>query len=174
MLTGYRTRVDMLLKNSDKSVNFRYVFLPLASRLTACGSLLLGGGFVVGRTLGLRGVCGFGNFCSMGVCLSLGLGVRQDGFLQNIADKPGKSAPWVILPKRRCVTAVRQERKRWKSGRRQMMMAPDFRFSDLAEIVFWLLSCSSVRRRVGLPVPCAFLPLSLEGSDYPSLIIKNG
>ena len=144
------------------------------SRLTASGSLLLRGGVVVGRTLGLRGVCGFGNFCSMGVCLSLGLGVRQDGFLQNIADKPGKSAPWVILPKRRCVTAVRQERKRWKSGRRQMMMASDFHFPDLAEPVFRLLSCSSVRRRVGLTVPCAFLPLSLEGSDYPSLIIKNG
>lgn len=26
MLTGYRTWVDMLLKNSDKSVNLRYVF----------------------------------------------------------------------------------------------------------------------------------------------------
>lgn len=91
----------MLLKNSDKSVNFRYVFLPLVSRLTASGSLLLRGGVVVGRTLGLRGVCGFGNFCSMGVCLSLGFGMRQNGFLQNIADKPGKSAPRVILPKRR-------------------------------------------------------------------------
>ena len=91
----------MLLKNSDKSVNLRYVFLPLVSRLTASGSLLLRGGVVVGRTLGLRGVCGFGNFCSMGVCLSLGFGMRQNGFLQNIADKPGKSAPRAILPKRR-------------------------------------------------------------------------
>lgn len=129
---------------------------------------------MVGRTLGLRGVCGFGNFCSMGVCLSLGFGMRQDGFLQNIADKPGKSAPRAILPKRRCVTAVRQERKRWKSGRRLMMMASDFHFPDLAEPVFRLLPCSLVRRRVGLSAPCAFLPLSLEGSDYPSLIIKNG
>lgn len=91
----------MLLKNSDKSVNFRYVFLPLVSRLTASGSLLLRGGVVVGRTLGLRGVCGFVDFCSMGVCLSLGFGMRQAGFLQNIADKQGKSAPRVILPKRR-------------------------------------------------------------------------
>ena len=129
---------------------------------------------MVGRTLGLRGVCGFGNFCSMGVCLSLGFGMRQDGFLQNIADKPGKSAPRAILPKRRCVTAVWQERKRWKSGRRQMMMASDFHFPDLAETVFRLLPCSLVRRRVGLLAPCLFLPLSFEGSDYPSLIIKNG
>ena len=91
----------MLLKNSDKSVNFRYVFLPLVSRLTASGSLLLRDGVVVGRTLGLRGVCGFVDFCSMGVCLSLGFGMRQNGFLQNIADKPGKSAPRAILPKRR-------------------------------------------------------------------------
>ena len=148
--------------------------MPLASRLIACESLLLRGGVVVGRTLGLRGVCGFGNFCSMGVCLSLGFGMRQDGFLQNIADKPWKSAPRAILPKRRCVTAIRQERKRWKSGRRQMMMASDFRFPDLAETVFRLLSCSSVRRRVGLLAPCLFLPMALGGSDYPSLIIKNG
>ena len=91
----------MLLKNSDKSVNFRYVFLPLVSRLTASGSLFLRGGVVVGRTLGLRGVRVFGDFCSMGVCLSLGFGMRQDGFLQNIADKQWKSAPRVILPKRR-------------------------------------------------------------------------
>ena len=40
MLAGYRVWIDMLLKNSDKSVNFRYVFLPLVSRLTASGSLL--------------------------------------------------------------------------------------------------------------------------------------
>lgn len=77
----------MLLKNSDKSVNLRYVFLPLVSRLTASGSLFLRGGVVVGRTLGLRGVRVFGDFCSMGVCLSLGFGMRQNGFLQNIADK---------------------------------------------------------------------------------------
>ena len=41
------------------------------------------------------------SFLDMGVCLSLGFGMRQAGFLQNIADKQGKSAPRVILPKRR-------------------------------------------------------------------------
>lgn len=132
------------------------------------------GGVSVGCTTDLHGVGGFEGFCSMGVCLLLGFGMRQDGFLQNIADKPWKSAPRAILPKRRYVTAVRQERKRWKSGRRQMMMTPDFHFPDLDEPVFRLLSCSSVRRRVGLLAPCLFLPMALGGSDYPSLIIKNG
>lgn len=91
----------MLLKNSDKSMISRCIFRLWRRGWLPVGRFCQWGGVSVGCTTDLHGVGGFEGFCSMGVCLLLGFGVRRDGFLQNIADKPGKSAPRAILPKRR-------------------------------------------------------------------------
>ena len=91
----------MLLKNSDKSMISRCIFRLWRRGWLPVGRFCQWGGVSVGCATDLHGVGGFEGFCNMGVCLSLRFGMRRDGFLQNIADKPGKSAPRAILPKRR-------------------------------------------------------------------------
>ena len=133
----------MLLKNSDKSMNLRCIFCLCCRGWLPVGRFCQRGGVSVGCATDLRGVGGFEGFCSIGVSLSLGLKYGRMASCRILLTNHGKVRRGPFCP------------------------------NDGTKTAFLLLPCSSVRRRVGLFVPRAFLPLSLEGLDYPNLIIKN-
>lgn len=133
----------MLLKNSDKSMISRCIFCLWRRGWLPVGRFCQQGGVSVGCATDLRGVGGFEGFCSMGVCLSLGLEYDRMASCRILLTNQGKVRQGPFCP------------------------------NDGTKTAFLLLPCSSVRRRVGLFVPRAFPPLSLDGSDYPNLIIKN-
>lgn len=134
----------MLLKNSDKSVNLRYVFFAFGVAVNCQWVASVRG---MALWLGVLWDC-------VG-CVCLGISVVWVSACR-WGLECGRMASCRIL----------------LTNKGKVRHGP-FCPNDGTKTAFLLLPCSSVRRRVGLSVPRAFLPLSLEGSDYPNLIIKN-